>query len=506
MEMNVKGHAYPRGVVVVMVLVGLVILIAAIHRAATASFIHDEAFTYIDFVDLDYGDILLHKHAYTNNHLLNTFAMKVCKQLFGSSELSLRLPNLLALVLFLFYAGRLLIKLPIWFAIGGFVLLGTNSYMLELFTLARGYGLSFGFMLMALFHLIRAAQRMRLRDVALFHVASVLATLSNFTLINVHLAGLITLYVLVLARVYLGDVQRKRLLPFTIANVVMLAISAAALWLPIQHTLEANALDFGGKGSFFNSTVSTWVMSFFPRMHFAEPIMIALYALVVLVVLGGLVVSIRRFKRSDTEFFSQRTDLPVITLVLVLTCLMLEVQHYWLGVDRLIQRFALFLVPLLILLIVQLLAVLYARGWRKATSAAITVAALWAGFSCSRTFGPYTSMEWQYDACTKEVVAAIALDMQGRDPHDPPVQVGINWLFGPAMNFYLQQMELDGIQPFDHESTTSANDTYRAVFGKEEASMRADGYVPLDTFPETGVILFKKAGAWQLTKPDQEAP
>ena len=488
-----------------MVMVGLVILIAAIHRAATASFTHDESFTYIDFVDLDYGDILLHKHAFTNNHLLNTFAMKVCKQLFGSSELSLRLPNLLALALFLFYAGRLLIKLPTWFAIGGFVLLGTNSYMLELFTLARGYGLSFGFMLMALFHLIRAAQRMRLRDVALFHVASVLATLSNFTLINVHLAGLVTLYALVLTRFYLGEVQRKRLLPFTAANVVMLAISTAALWLPIQHTLEQNALDFGGKGSFFSSTVYTWVMSFFPWMHFAEPIVIALYAVVVLVALGGLVISIIRFRQRDSQFFSQRTTLPVATLVLLLTCLMLEVQHYWLGVDRLTERFALFLVPFIVLLLVQILALPTARGWRIVSSAVLALAASWAAFSCSRMFNPYTSMEWQYDVRTKDAVAVIAADLK-LHPHGAPVQVGINWLFAPAMNFYLLQMGLDEIHPFNHESTTSEGDTYRVVFREQEDSMLADGYLPLKAFPENGVIVFKRADVGHINTPDPGSP
>ena len=153
-------------------MIGLVITAFAVYRAATASFTHDESYSYIYYVKLSYWELLQHVDGFTNNHLLNSVGLKLADQFLGNSELSLRTPNLLALVLFLFYAARILLKLPAWFAICGFVVLGTNTYMLELFTLARGYGLSFGFMLMALFYLIRGIQQGRLRDTALFNVAS----------------------------------------------------------------------------------------------------------------------------------------------------------------------------------------------------------------------------------------------------------------------------------------------------------------------------------------------
>src|SRR5690606_4000176 len=189
-----------RLVVAGMLVIAVVVMAAAVHRAATASFSHDEALTYVRYVHLSYADLALHKEAYTNNHLLNSVAMKCSASLFGTGELALRLPNLLALALFLFYAARLLLGLPTVLALGGFAVLATNSYMLELFTLARGYGHSFGFMLMALFHLVRAAQTLRTRDIVLFHAASVLATLSNFTLLNAHLGGVITLGMVLWAR------------------------------------------------------------------------------------------------------------------------------------------------------------------------------------------------------------------------------------------------------------------------------------------------------------------
>ncbi len=491
MPTAIVREAIPRNVTIVMALMGLTILAASIYRAAAASFTHDEAFSYNHYITLSYVEILSHTHAFTNNHLLNTLGMKLCDQLFGSSEIALRLPNLLALALFLYYAARLLLKLPPWIAIGGFVVLGTNSFMLELFTLARGYGISFGFMLMALFHLVRSVQKGRLRDIVLFHLASVLATLGNFTLLNVHLAGLVTLYIVLIARVALGDVPRKYLVPVTITNAAMLAISTAVLWMPIRHTLEQNTLDFGGKSGFFSSTVSTWVMSLFPTLHIVEPVMIGFYIMIVLITLCALGASIRRFIRGDVAFLTQWTTLPVVAFVLTLTCLFMEIQHFLFGVDRLIGRFALFLLPLLVLLIVEILALQHARGWKKATSTGMALAALWSAISCSRSFGPYHSVEWQYDVRTKDVVAAIAMDMNASDHHGPPVHVGVNWLFEPTMNFYRIQMGLEEIQPLDKNGETGA-DTYRVEFGFVEDPIIADGYRRMQAFPESGVVLLKK--------------
>lgn len=486
----------------VLVLLGLVIMVFAVHRAATASFSHDESYSYIFYMKTSYWNLIKHVNGYTNNHLLNSMGMKLSQELFGNSELALRLPNLLALVLFLFYAARILLKLPAWFAICGFVLLGTNTFMLELFTLARGYGLSFGFMLMALFHLIRAIREARRRDIVLFHVASVLATLSNFTLLNVHLAGLITLYVLLVIRVYLGDLPRKRLVPITITNAVMLAISVAVLWLPIEHTLQQSPLDFGGKSDFFSTTVATWVKSLLPWVKIPDMLMMVLYGVIVLIVGAGLAVTIQRVRKGDAAFFTRWTALPTVLLVLVLTSIGGELQHALFGVDRMVDRFALFFVPLLVLLAVQLLALLHEQGWIRVPRAVMAIAALWGVFSFARGFGPYHSVEWQYDVRTKDAMATIARDMHDRNYQGPPLHIGINWLFEPTLNFYRIQMKLDRIQQLDRNGLTD-DDAYRLVFGDIEGPMRDEGYVLMENYSDSGTMLFRRGDA-RLPKGGEE--
>lgn len=493
-EVIQEGGLTRRRTAVILALIGLVITAFAVYRAATASFTHDESYSYIYYVKLSYWELLQHVDGFTNNHLLNSVGLKLADQFLGNSELSLRTPNLLALVLFLFYAARILLKLPAWFAICGFVVLGTNNYMLELFTLARGYGLSFGFMLMALFYLIRGIQQGRLRDMALFNVASLLATLSNFTLLNVHLAGLFTLYALLWVRISHGELPRKRLVPITLMNLTMVAVSIAALWLPIEHMLEQSTLDFGGKSGFFSSTVATWIRSLLPWVQIPDAVMTVLYGVVIAIVAVASVVTIWRIRNHDRSFFNRWTALPTLLLVLVVTSVGGELQHVLFGVDRMMERFALFFVPMLVLLVMHLLALAYEQGWKRTPPAVVAIAALWGVLSFARGFGPYHSVEWGYDVRTKDAIHAIVKDMEARNYKGPPLHIGVNWLFEPALNFYRMQMDLDKIQHADRNGFTE-NDAYRLAMKYEVDTTLFHGYERMEAFTESGTVLFKRSEA-----------
>ncbi|MBK8369526.1 MAG: hypothetical protein IPL10_19670 [Bacteroidetes bacterium] len=91
-------------------IVGLGILWYIIYKAATTSFTHDESYTYTHYVHQGFMDIISYKTPYTNNHILNTVLMKYCEVFFGSSELSLRLPNILAFILYSIFTILLLYK------------------------------------------------------------------------------------------------------------------------------------------------------------------------------------------------------------------------------------------------------------------------------------------------------------------------------------------------------------------------------------------------------------
>jgi predicted membrane-bound mannosyltransferase len=64
------------------------------YRAATQSFVSDEAFTFNNFIAGSWRDLYFQYDA--NNHLLYSILSKLSMSVFGSSEFALRLPSVIA--------------------------------------------------------------------------------------------------------------------------------------------------------------------------------------------------------------------------------------------------------------------------------------------------------------------------------------------------------------------------------------------------------------------------
>src|SRR3954464_1912703 len=122
----------------------------SIYRAAAFPITHDEALSFAI-----YG----WDHSWSttpNNHLLNTQLMRACWKLFGSSELSLRLPNVAAHVVYLGAILLLLSRVRRSLVIPGFALLTLYLFQFDYFAMARGYGLELAGIDSSLFFFVRA--------------------------------------------------------------------------------------------------------------------------------------------------------------------------------------------------------------------------------------------------------------------------------------------------------------------------------------------------------------
>lgn len=125
------------------------IFVFLLAKAWLMPFVLDEATTFVEFVQTDLlwpGD----SHWTTNNHLLNTALTWVCYHLFGDAPFALRLPNLVAYLVYAWSVYQLAIRLSTgWlryvFAAGMY----GSMFIIEFFAMSRGYGLSFAFLLLA---------------------------------------------------------------------------------------------------------------------------------------------------------------------------------------------------------------------------------------------------------------------------------------------------------------------------------------------------------------------
>ena len=164
-----------------------------IARAIGVSFTIDEASTFLLYVRD--GFLALFNFNEANNHFLNSALTKICYVAGGNHDLILRLPNLVGFVLYLVFGYLILERFTRRTTVlFGFILLVANAYVLDFFSLCRGYGLSLGFLMAALYLFLIFLSRYpkeRARSASFLTGAlacAIFPVFSNFALLNVYLS------------------------------------------------------------------------------------------------------------------------------------------------------------------------------------------------------------------------------------------------------------------------------------------------------------------------------
>src|ERR1044072_7729520 len=144
--MKLDGYStYSRSALWVIGGIALCLLLYSLARAINVCFTTDEAFSYIVYVKQNVFYLHDFDGMSANFHMLNTWGMIACDRLFGNSEWSLRIPNIIGHILYLYFTARFSLRSKsTWNAATIFILLNAQPYVLDFFSVARGYGLSFG--------------------------------------------------------------------------------------------------------------------------------------------------------------------------------------------------------------------------------------------------------------------------------------------------------------------------------------------------------------------------
>jgi hypothetical protein len=187
-----------------------------IFRAVRVGFTEDEASTLLLYLAHDVSAVFNFSAA--NNHLLNSLLAKIFLVGGGSAELVLRLPNLFGYLFYLLFSFLIVNKFKNrWMAVGGFLLLNINVYVLDFFSLCRGYGLSLDFLVASLFFYVtflekkfqnRSSGR---QDLSLAFLMAAFSVLANITMLNVYLS--LAVLTLVLSAVWNRRIDKNPTIP-----------------------------------------------------------------------------------------------------------------------------------------------------------------------------------------------------------------------------------------------------------------------------------------------------
>jgi hypothetical protein len=412
------------------IIIGFVFLSLSIYKAAHTAFTHDESFTYLSYVKKSViGILTMEEPISANNHILNSIGMKVIDKLMAPTPFNLRLPNIFGHLLFIIFSALIINTYKnSYYKVIAFVLLNSNIYLIDFFSLARGYGLSLGFLMVHWYFLHKTAGNTQSKNnFRLMLFALFLAMLSNFSVIY-YMISLIVIYLIYEVKNYTSN--KALFLSIIIRNMkfVLLLSSLTIFFLfgPLLKLVQFNQLYFGGTHNFFDDTIYSLVYYSTISMGIVDFEIKAIFLIVV--ILMALIIAIQLIK-----LFKHKTKIESSFFIVSLVIIML-IQitfFYFFNTKYLIQRTALLFIPIFIFSLLGFvndlgsIVIYFAAGF----------VALFMFYVTIRFIPMDNSLNWQYDADNEKLLSELKTIYKKSDTQNK-LSLGVDWIFQPSLNFY----------------------------------------------------------------------
>ncbi len=417
----------------------LALLAYSTARAVLWSMTHDESSTYLNYIDMN---IWLCYHnpkcwGTANLHWLNTLIMQPAVKIFGVSEFSVRLPNLLTHAVYLVFSWLLLrdMRKPFWITFAAFLILNLSPYLLDFFSLARGYGMACGWMMMSLYYLWKYIEKEKNGYVFGSFLGASLAVLSNFVYLNYLMAltgvfFLWQLYQLIESK----KISREMLMQSSIP-IAFILVLGLALYQPIQFLSSLGEFKYGATSLY--TTLETLVRDYLQTKadgYFGKSTLFIFCLIAIGLVLLTTFRAVRQFIQLPKT--PERVFLLASTLVLLLVILIQKVQFHVMGTNYLVQRTALIFIPLALLPVV-LNFLLWDNRWAQRF---LLFAGIFSIYHFHLHINFQNCREWWFDMHTKNMALYV-----NEVETDKPLKLGVHWTFHPSTMYYWKTGQLKTI-------------------------------------------------------------
>lgn len=227
-------------------LVSVFVFVMVCIRSAVIPFAHDEVATFFYYIQT--GNFLpYHSHADADNHVLNSCLSWICFKLSGDSPFSLRLPNLMALLVLAVSVYRISKQLihahSRLILLAGFLL---SFYWLSFFSLCRGYGISLSFLILSLYYLVEYFNSKELKKLVLFYLFVQIALSAHLVLIILAIGLTFAVIIFQLLNKKFTD---KRNLTILIIHLLLILF-----WVKFSFFLQGKNLLYGDAQNYWNTT------------------------------------------------------------------------------------------------------------------------------------------------------------------------------------------------------------------------------------------------------------
>lgn len=459
----------------------ILLFMLCIYRAMHMSMTHDESGTYLFWHDQSVFPFLYDTSVWTsaNNHLLNTFLFQISERMIGFSDFAIRLPNILAWVLYSICCLSLS-RIALRTSSAQIVFLSLsllNPYVFDFFSLCRGYGLSLAFLSASILSIAIHLQKGTSAHLMIVYgclLISSLAILSTAILIP---AFAITIILMSVFRNGLVLSTKTMIISF-----LSVSLSALVLYTPIKALSENGEFAYGNQQLF-----DSWIMlindSLMGKGYVGEHTFTIVSWIVILILLGHITFLLWTYlRRKDSK---HQTLMPVfLSFSFIFLIIGLLLSHLILGSEYPMNRKSIFIIPIVAILLGSAVEMVSTSTKSSATGLAIL-------FLCAvhfiNTINIDYTREWWYESHTKHYINIIQQDHQ-----TDKVNVGCHWLFHPTLSYYKITSEMDHInlQPYQKDLEVTTEYDYFISTGQEVSQLQ-DKYEIVER-SDTDAILWRK--------------
>ena len=274
-------------------------------RAVQVPFAHDEVATFFYFIQPG-SFIPFFSHPDANGHFLNSFLSWICFRLFGDSEISLRLPNVISFLVYCFAIRKFANSLN---SLTSKILLLCFFIfcfpLLNFFSLCRGYAISMAFFLLGLYYLI-----------SYFKKSSFQSLFFAFLFFQVALSAGLTLLIPVIVLGFLTFIfQLNRKCFFTFKNILLFltCISLSVYWAFFGFYLQKNgALYYGAGESYWQVTFVSLIEMLLGKSLWMKVLLLVCFILI------GIHFANKILKIKSLDFFESSYQFLFLVFILLL--------------------------------------------------------------------------------------------------------------------------------------------------------------------------------------------
>ncbi|MEO6039306.1 MAG: hypothetical protein ABIQ93_12915 [Saprospiraceae bacterium] len=467
-------------------------LIYIILRAWLLPITHDEGSTIINHVPRRLFDSLFYeREANLNNHILNTLAIKALLGIFPGNQFVVRLPVLVGGCLYLWAGLALCRRLSdhALIRLFGVVMLLGNPFLLEFFSLARGYGLALGLMMMALYQAWRFLENNKARTLRNAFIFAGLAVYANFTLLLFFMPFSLLLF-------WAAGQQNRAWAAFWPITRPAFYTFGIYLLLWITPVLRLSGGEDFSHWSQLSSNLESIRLLVDSSVHGHAylgrntSIILSWAALVFMFIGGG--VAIGQWWRKNKRFAGHPSSF--LAAVFLGAVLVNFLQTKLLHTADLNARVSLFFYPLFAFLLIQVADWLWTK-WVRRSWAFMGPVLLLVLINNLRCLNLKQSFEWWFDAHTFQVLHKIR-SIQAAEGRAEPYSFDASWIvlnsFSTHVNEFPQGYDrvLQHVEWHPNRSPVPGPDFYFALY-EEEAAALGEGYQVVFK-PRKGVLLRKK--------------